>query len=204
MLLDSKHSNFDKEMIRGIDYGAKLAGTTVIAWLQDSSVQFASSLKGKDADAFITSWALKHRPQKIFIDAPLSLPGKYSGLAGCDDYFYRLADQQLHAMSPMFLGGLTARAMQLAAHLRAEGIEVQETYPGYLSKLLVFNELGYKKEKPNIGVVAQALATQFSCTIPDLPDWHHIDAVLALLSGCRHEQGLAHTFGRVEEGVIVV
>lgn len=191
-------------MIAGIDYGAKLAGTTVIACAQEGLLYFTSSVKGQDADAFITSWALKHRPQKIFIDAPLSLPGKYCGLSGCEDYFYRLADQQLHAMSPMFLGGLTARAMQLAAQLRAEGIEVHETYPAYLSKFLVLNELGYKKELSNIGVVVQALATQFSCAIPELPDWHHVDAALALLSGSRYQQGIAHTFGRVEEGVIVV
>lgn len=191
-------------MIIGIDYGAKLAGTTVIAWAQKHVLYFTSSAKGQDADAFITSWALKHRPQKVFIDAPLSLPGKYSGLADCDDYFYRLADKQLQAMSPMFLGGLTARAMQLAAHLQAEGIDVQETYPAYLSKLLALNELGYKKGKSNIGGVAQALATQLSCAIPDLPDWHHIDAALAWLSGLRHHRGDARTFGGVEEGVIVV
>ncbi|NUO02532.1 MAG: DUF429 domain-containing protein [Saprospiraceae bacterium] len=191
-------------MIAGIDYGAKLAGTPVVAWMQDGRIQFASCLKGKDADAFIFSWTLQHRPQKVFIDAPLSLPGKYSGLAGCSDYFYRDADKQLQAMSPMFLGGLTARAMQLAARLREEGVDVVETYPAYLSRLLSLNELGYKKEKNAIGGVARVLSAQFSFAIPDLPDWHHIDALLALLSGLRHACGGALSFGRVEEGVIVV
>lgn len=191
-------------MIAGIDYGAKLAGTTVIAWMQDDRVRFASSLKGKDADAFLLSWVKEYQPVRLFLDAPLSLPGKYRGLAGCDDYFYREADKTLRAMSPMFLGGLTARAMQLAAYLQSEGIQVQETYPSHLSKLLDLNELGYKKDKADIDIVAGALATQLSCTIPDLPDWHHVDATLALLSGLRYLSGNAYTFGGVEEGVIVV
>ncbi|MDZ4682547.1 MAG: DUF429 domain-containing protein [Saprospiraceae bacterium] len=197
-------SDIENQMIAGIDYGAKLAGTTAVAWIQDGSLQFVSSSKGKDADAFLLSWAKEYQPARLFLDAPLSLPGKYRGLADCDDYFYRLADKELHAMSPMFLGGLTARAMKLTACLQAEGAEVIETYPGHLARLLDLAALGYKKNKANLPTVAAALSRLLSCTIPDLPDWHHIDAVLALLSGSRHQQGIAHTFGRVEEGVIVV
>jgi hypothetical protein len=91
----------------GVDYGSKLAGTTVTCTLDAPSgqVHFQKSAPREDADAFLRNYLLQSQPAFIFLDAPLSLPGVYRGLAGCRDYFYREADRQLGAMSPMFLGG---------------------------------------------------------------------------------------------------
>jgi predicted nuclease with RNAse H fold len=115
----------------GIDYGSKLAGTTAVAWLDTvtQAIAITCSLKGKDADVFLYDCLVKLNPACVFIDAPLSLPGVYSLGGAYTDHFFRQADKQLQAMSPMFLGGLTARAIKLKKELNAISVPVFETYP---------------------------------------------------------------------------
>ena len=43
-------------MLVGIDYGSKLAGTTVIAYTQENEVHFMSSVKKQDADQMIINF----------------------------------------------------------------------------------------------------------------------------------------------------
>ncbi|NDC38623.1 MAG: DUF429 domain-containing protein, partial [Proteobacteria bacterium] len=115
--------------VAGIDFGARRAGTTVIAWNEGRSIHLECSRPGTDADAFLRAAVKRIRPQVIAIDAPLSLPGVYRKLPGFNDFHLRRCDRLLQAMSPMFLGGLTARAMALAAEWYGAGIEVYESYP---------------------------------------------------------------------------
>ncbi len=192
--------------IAGADYGSKLAGTTVIAAYQHGEVKFIHSAKKQDADQMILDWALQHRPARLFLDAPLSLPGVYSGKEGFTDYFYRQADRQLKAMSPMFLGGLTARAMRMAAQLRKSGIETIETYPAALARELGLGKEGYKKSKAHLPSFREQLLVHLPVGLPPKPldSWHQFDALLALLSGLRFLEGRHLAYGQEEEGLIVV
>lgn len=197
----------DKAPLVGIDYGSKLAGTTVMAYSHDrQEVRFLSSRKGEDADAFLLKLLRGLRPDQVFMDAPLSLPGVYKGLPGFSDYFYRQADRNLKAMSPMFLAGLTARAMQLSTTLKKEGIHCFEVYPAALAAYLNFQSQGYKKQKEALFNLKGQLIEKYHLKFPDgLPNsWHYFDALLALLSGLRYEQQLVKREGVEEEGLIYV
>lgn len=196
------------EGIYGIDYGAKLAGTTVVAFLEGGVLRFAASAKKQDADAYLLQFFAERQAGKIFIDAPLSLPKVYTQGANVEDaipdFHYRACDRELGAMSPMFLGGLTARAMKQAFILRKQGHDVNETYPGMLARHLGLPALGYKGDKASIAPCLQVLHALFDikCLVDALPNWHHFDALLALCSGLRHERGEAMAVGD-KEGLIV-
>ncbi len=192
--------------IAGIDYGSKLAGTTAIAFPEEGHIRLFQSAKKQDADLFILDWARSWKPDKLFLDAPLSLPGVYNNKEHYVDFFYRQADKELKAMSPMFLGGLTARAMQLKAKLQEEGIEVLEVYPGYLARLLEFSRGQYKREKMHLPALAARVSAQlpYPLTVGELSSWHQFDALLALTSGYRYSRGQHLVFGDPAEGVIIV
>ena len=128
----------------GIDFGSKLTGNTVIAIFQNSSIIFMDVDKGVDCDSFILNAADHFKPSHVFIDAPLSLPGVYKNIHGCNNYHFRQADLDLKAMSPMFLGGLAARAIQLKTQLEEKGMEVFETYPRILANRFDLPSRGYK------------------------------------------------------------
>ena len=191
----------------GIDYGSKLAGTTVLAHYRlDGAVQFHQSEKKADADRFLETQVLQLSPEHIFLDAPLSLPGVYVQPDQYSDYFYRAADRELKAMSPLFLGGLTARAMRLAATWRAREHLVYEVYPGAVAKLLQLKDLNYKKTQGAIPDVAFKLERELPIAFDprDLRSWHHVDALLALYSGWRYLREEHSWYGEVGEGGIIV
>lgn len=189
--------------ILGIDYGSKLAGTTVAAQLTDDGIQLFSSVKGKDADAFLLKLIAERQTEAIYLDAPLSLPGVYRGLEGCDDYFYRRADRELRAMSPMFLGGLTARAMRLKAQLQPR--PVYEVYPGVWAGRWEWKKLGYKKKKGDLAVVLKEARKVFPFALPpEISSWHALDALLAAWAGWRHQHGEAEEIGEKAEGQILI
>ncbi|MCI5080610.1 MAG: DUF429 domain-containing protein [Saprospiraceae bacterium] len=193
--------------IIGIDYGSKLAGTTVIAhWNEANDILLYQSEKKKDADKFVLQWVTQNPPEHIYIDAPLSLPGVYRSLHGHNDYFYRKADKELKAMSPMFLGGLTARAMKLCAQIKALHIPVTEVYPSALASLYQLDKSQYKKQKIHLGSIMQAIQSEAGIAFPqiDINNWHQLDAILALFSGIRHQQKKCIHYGIDNEGVIVV
>lgn len=193
-----------EKRILGIDYGSKMAGTTVVAYMAEGRVNFDASLKGKDADAMIIRIAETLKPDLIAIDAPLSLPGVYTGLSGCDDYFYRECDKLTKAMSPMFLGGLTARAMKLAAVLRSWNIEVIEAYPVKAGKGLELKTFGYRDKQPDLPGLLQQLypATGIDLRQHTQLSGHHIDAVLALHIARQYMAGTASRLGNTDEGFI--
>jgi predicted nuclease with RNAse H fold len=190
----------------GIDYGSKVAGTTVIAYSANQQILLLASRKKQDADQMILDWAGASKPDYIFIDAPLSLPGVYQKPQQYDDYFYRKADRDLSAMSPMFLGGLTARAMKLKAQLEKSGIKVHEVYPGGLAKKLPLDPALYKKDKSYIGEATEVILQQLDgYQMQQIPsNWHQLDALLALASGHRFIRGVAQLTGTEEEGQIIL
>ncbi|MEM9882742.1 MAG: DUF429 domain-containing protein [Planctomycetota bacterium] len=188
----------DRPLI-GIDYGSKLAGTTVLV-IGPGPLRFVSSKKKQDADALIESTLTGFPEADVYLDAPLSLPGVYRGLPGCDDYHRRAGDRQLGAMSPMFLGGLTARAMRLAA--ACPHVTWHETYPAAQAKRLGLDPARYKKSTTHLPAMTASLGLDVDPT--EVTSWHHFDALLAYLAGQRHRSGTAQTYGDKAEGEIVV
>lgn len=190
-------------MLIGIDYGSNLAGTTVVAYLDNSQkIHFFSSEQKKPADDFLKTKLKELAATSIFLDAPLSLPNAYFGKG--TDYFFRACDKELKCMSPMFLGGLTARAMRLKSELAH--IKFIETYPAWHARRLNLKALEYKKKLANIPAVLQVIQQETAAiALPEnLPNWHHVDALLALLSAIRFQENKHETFGDVSEGQIIV
>lgn len=198
------------ENLYGIDYGAKMAGTTVIAYVEHGHIAFAASAKKQDADRFVLDFFAGRPAGTIFLDAPLGIPKVYrTGTDGLPpsaepDFHYRTCDRELGAMSPMFLGGLTARAMKLAFILRGQGHEVRETYPGALARHLALPASGYKGDIASVApcLVLLSEAVGIDIAHKEIPDWHHFDALLALCSGYRHARGEAVVVGD-REGELV-
>jgi predicted nuclease with RNAse H fold len=190
----------------GIDYGSKTAGTTVIAFQEEGEVAFLQTTKGLDADNWLLAQLEHLQPSLISLDAPLSLPSVFSGLPG-EDYFYREADRLTGAMSPMFLGGLTARAMRLRKMITTTQTKVIETYPGYLARFVIGLDPGkYKKDMGYLHLALECLHEHgFPYTCKKTPtNWHQFDALLALYSANRASKGEALIFGTVQEGQIIV
>lgn len=189
-------------MIAGIDFGSKLAGTTVLAWFDGQQLHLEQTAKGQDADALLEKWVAEKSIKQIFMDAPLSLPGVYTGEG--NDYFYRAGDRELGAMSPLFLGGLTARAMRLAAGWRKSGVEVYEAYPGALWKEIGDKKLAYKKDMAALLACLALLQLHWEVQLPELANWHQFDALLALTTGLRYAAGKSKNYGDPREGRIHV
>lgn len=192
--------------IAGADYGSKLAGTTVITHVEDGIIQFIQSEKKKDADQFLLQQIEALQIKTLFLDAPLSLPGVYRDLPNYDNYFYRKVDVELKAMSPMFLGGLTARAMRLKKELEQSGVGVIETYPSYLAKSFQLKSFHYKKQKEHLAACSNFLIQQldWSYEVPTPQNWHQLDALLAFYSAWKYDNGQHQVFGIAEEGVVYV
>lgn len=185
----------------GIDFGARAAGTTVVCWRERGLFRFSRCAKGDDADAWLDLEVGRLSPSAIYIDAPLSLPGAYFGKG--QDHFFRRADRLAGGMSPMFLGGLTARAMRLAQRWRTRGIEVHEVYPA----ALIRQEWDYLKIPGGRAIPRHKLrlmAGLFTLPPPDPKDRHEADAWLCWLSGYRHQLGSAERLGDEHEGTILV
>ncbi|MGB3183083.1 MAG: hypothetical protein WBB45_16950 [Cyclobacteriaceae bacterium] len=191
--------------VAGIDFGSKLSGFTVIAWIDSDSlvVKWMQSEKKRSADDFLQKTISSFGPYIIGIDAPLSLPGIYRWPGEYEDYFYRIADRMAAAMSPMFIGGLTARAIKLAHQLRQAGIQVEEVYPKLLAAEWKLSRSGYRKNDGNIALALEMIKKQTGWVLPDTKaTWHHVDALLALASAVRIQNGTAATMGDEKEGMI--
>lgn len=197
----------------GIDYGSKTSGNTIICHHNGQQIHFYNADK-KDADAFIIDWITRRQTTQnhsvikaIFLDAPLSLPGVYQSIKDFPNYHYRQCDIALSAMSPMFLGGLTARAMELKQHLRHKtNIDTYEVYPKALAQHLL-PELYHKKLTVNeMSYLCEVLTKAVpSLTLAEPPaTQHQFDAVLAWVSGYRFMNQQHLVFGDIREGIIIV
>ncbi|WP_027000221.1 DUF429 domain-containing protein [Eisenibacter elegans] len=194
-------------LLVGVDYGAKLAGTTALFYrLPDGQCCWELVAAKKDADQWLLDRLHYLQPALVFIDAPLSLPKVYQRLGEADataDFFYRVGDKALQAMSPMFLGGLTARAIRLRYAL-GEVCPLIETYPGAQAERLGLKPLGYKKSLDSMADVLKAIQALYpELHWGNLPStWHEVDALLAWLGAYHYQQGLAEIYGDPEEGAI--
>lgn len=197
-----------EKVLFGIDYGSKRSGNTIIAVFKDMQIHFLDTEKGVDADAFIRNAAEHFKPDIVFLDAPLSLPGVYQKIKDCTCYHFRKADKDLKAMSPMFLGGLTARAMELRDHLVKLGSEVFETYPKAQATRYNLQAHGYKSNNLALRLctekVADSILPDVKINRQDIKTWHHLDALLALTSAMYYLQGKVEIFGCPLEGQIFV
>lgn len=191
------------ENIAGIDFGAKLSGKTSIAYIVNNELQIVSCSAKMDADVFILTFINQSAVKNIFLDAPLSLPIVYKTPTSDPNFFYRECDKATNAMSPLFLGGLTARAMALKHQLDLHNIRVFETYPTALCK-----QLNIERDKSVDGV--KQMFRQIKSLIQDISiniepkNIHEMDAVLALFSGMRFLKNEHATIGNITEGVIII
>ncbi len=191
----------------GIDYGAKLAGTSVICRRTNTGFEFYCSEPKKDADQFIYQTVIELKPSQVFLDAPLGLPIRYQSKnkKESDSYFYRKCDEETGAMSPLFLGGLTARAIQLKDRFESQNIKVFETYPGNLWRQFNLNQLQYKKDLMHIEACYHAIDSKYpKPNLKQLRNWHMFDSWLAWLSGWRFENQSHISYGDASEGLILV
>jgi predicted nuclease with RNAse H fold len=186
----------------GIDFGSKMAGTTAIAWIdKDGCTHTLQSEKNKDADEFIVECMLQNKIQKVGIDAPLSLPAGLYDLENNLNCFYRDCDRELGAMSPMFLGGLTARAIQLRKSLTKRGITLSETYPAAFVKHENIQKYYTKKNSKQIAEFSEILGPKIPFLLPETGSWHVIDACICLSITLKIELGTANFAGEKTERI---
>ena len=205
-----------KNLFFGIDYGSKLAGTTTICYQnqKNKTIEILQTQKNEDADKFIAQKAAELHPQIIFIDAPLSLPIAYQNPNAEDpkpNFFYRQCDTETQAMSPLFLGGLTARAMQLKHQLQRQNIKIYETYPAFLVKKIINDPtVAYKTKTASVHdfinhlkkTTFNELLTDIQCPVMD--NWHQVDGFLAWISAYRFSLNQHICLGNEQEGNIFI
>jgi predicted nuclease with RNAse H fold len=107
----------------------------------------------------------------------------------------------------MFLGGLTARAMQLKEQLEERGLLVYETYPAAQAQRLNLQKLDYKGAAASLLVVLRQVQESYPFIVLEMSEvssWHHVDALLALIAAIRFSKGEHNVYGEPAEGVIVV
>lgn len=185
----------------GIDLGGQTTGSTAICYLQKGFLQFDQAPIRSNADDWIFNWLGKHQEiESIFIDAPLSLPAAYFDKGR--DFMFREADRQVGAMSPMFLGGLTARAIRLKYELEKKDLEIKETYPAHLEKELFGHKTPKKQSIPLERLDELSLLSGYG--VSEVKNRHQYDALLAWVSGWRHYKQQHKVFGDQKEGVIII
>lgn len=187
----------------GIDFGARYAGTTALCFASGNTLHFIQARKKQDADDLCRRYISELKPDFVMIDAPLSLPFVYRGTSASSadasaDFFFRHADRQLNAMSPMFLGGLTARAMQLASYFTPAGIPFFETWPTRIRHCFGSDQrpepeaLNSQISKvTGLGLIHDSRLTR-----------HGIDSVLAWYAGWLKINGKLRAYGYESEGLI--
>jgi predicted nuclease with RNAse H fold len=192
-------------VVAGVDYGAKLSGNTAVAILKKGKVELFKTKVKENADDFIVEVLTKHQVKMVFIDAPLSLPRSYQGIKEetVPEFFYRQCDKETGAMSPLFLGGLTARAIALKYLLNQKGIEVYETYPSYLCRLLNIERV---KTADGVFEMFHRIKNELNGLFGNIEPQtiHEIDALLALYSAIRFCQQQHVVLGDASEGEILV
>jgi len=188
-----------------IDFGSKTSGYTAAA-LQDerNKITLYQARKGENADIWLKELIQRTSPEVVAIDAPLSLPGVYSKLEHCSNHHYRHCDLEAGAMSPMFLGGLTARAIELKSWLlQNTDAEVIEVYPKLVAQRLALDKR-YKKDSSYLEEALVALDKELTGTMPGDAgeNWHRFDALMALIAANRYVAGTAEKIGLETEGII--
>lgn len=108
----------------------------------------------------------------------------------------------------MFLGGLAARAMELKDEFQRINIEVKETYPRMMANRFELKKFGYKSSKSALRECAVHLKSCIKEPLrfnsQELKTWHHLDALLALMSALSYRCGDFTTYGDPREGQIFI
>jgi hypothetical protein len=132
----------------------------------------------------------------------LSLPGAYFGIG--NDFNFRQSDIALNAMSPMFLGGLTARAIKLTSILREMQVPCTEVYPGgFIRKNPGLKTLYDKKIPATISALLDQLNGLLPHTLVEYPqNYHQLDSLICWFIGYKHLAGNAVSVGNPKEGLI--
>jgi len=109
-------------------------------------------------------------------------------------------------MSPMFLGGLTARAMKLRDYLEKLEITVFETYPKHQAVILELSDSMYKGDDKHILDLSTVVSKKFNLNVnhDQMKTWHHFDSLLAYIAGIRFLNKTHLAIGDKQEGLIIV
>jgi len=142
----------------------------------------------------------------VLINAPLSLPGVYRHLNGYVDYFFRKCDSEIQASSPMFAGGLTARAIGLKKLLNDFGYPVYETYPRKMAEILSLPVQLYKQAITDLDWMLDMFMKKACIALNKrlITTWNHFDSLMAFFSGLRYISQQNKVFGRADEGLVYV
>jgi len=186
----------------GVDFGSKLAGTTAITYIIADKIQILQTAKGQDADKWLVKIIKENNLGYIFMDAPLSLPGAFLGNG--NDFNYRKADRLTGAMSPMFLGGLTARAIKLKTEMEHNGVNFIEVYPGgFVRNHPIFKLYYNKKDQSTLSKMTDELLPTILHDFLEKPtNYHQLDSLICWYIGERYLKGQAQSLGDAEEGLI--
>lgn len=193
-------------MWAGIDFGHKTAGTTVICFGDsDRPLDLIGTNPRQDADHFLLSMLGSIKPEFATIDAPLTLPLVYTYPDKGGDHFYRKVDRELKAMSPMFIGGITARAIRLKADAAKITVPLFETYPEAFVKHNGLETHYHKRDKEQLKPFLEQLLMAFpvKVTPEQVPDWSYADALICWMSAYRMAHDEHITFGD-DEGQIFI
>ncbi len=191
-----------KHLIMGIDFGSKNAGTTAIAWLNKKGLlEYKQSSKNQNADAFILEHIAALKIELVGIDAPLSIPKGLLDLKNNLDCFYRESDRKLGAMSPLFLGGLTARAIALKKTLMKQSVAVHETYPAAFIKHKQLKAFYNKKAANQIAAFNLSAHHLIPFDLPQTSSWHVIDACICLTIALLINEDKAQFVGDIDERI---
>jgi predicted nuclease with RNAse H fold len=189
------------QLIFGIDYGAKNSGfTRVFAGKDEENLCCYRIEKGKDTDQWLSELIEEQKPALIAIDAPLSLPGVYQKLKGFTDFFYRHCDRELGAMSPMFLGGLSARAMKLRSQY--PHVNFIESYPSAFVK--TYYPAQHQLYKKDYSAFLEQHGQDLINDVDMLQSNHDLDAIICWHIGKKYLDQNTKVFGKPEEGLIYV
>ncbi|GIV28015.1 MAG: hypothetical protein KatS3mg027_1829 [Bacteroidia bacterium] len=203
--MTKNYKKFSPHQILGIDLGNKASGNTALCFLNQNQLQFIQPTKKVDELNIILEIIKKHNIHLVCIDAPLTLPAVYYQTPEFNDYMYRQCDKLCKAMSPMFVGAFTARAIQLKNILQEKNIQVIEVYPKMLIETLNLKDYYPKKKDKNISIaLLKHLKYQIPFNFIKPETLHQLDAMLCWHSGFRYLNNLHQQYGNKNEGIIVV
>jgi len=159
-------------------------------------------------DPEILDFVIQHRPRRVVIDAPLSLPRGRKTIEDRSGPHLRECDRELLRLKirffPLTLGPmrmLTVRGMRLANTFRRRGIPVVEGYPGGAQDLL-----GLPRKKAGIAVLQQRLRRKGLGGELDRRALTHdeLDAVTIAWVGWMFDQGSGILIGDPSEGLMLL
>lgn len=203
--MTKNYKKFSPHQILGIDLGNKASGNTALCFLNQNQLQFIQPAKKVDELNIILEIIKKHNIHLVCIDAPLTLPAVYYQTPEFNDYMYRQCDKICKAMSPMFVGAFTARAIQLKNMLEDKKLQVIEVYPKMLIETLNLKNYYPKKKDKNISdTLLIKLKSQIPYKYAKPETLHQLDALLCWQSGFRYLNNQHLAFGHKKEGIIIV